>query len=63
MAIPMILPIAGQGMVPVFPGKRLVMCQGCDDGYEIPVQCLPVPAFGFALVVAPELTGLLNRPH
>jgi len=63
VTITVILPVAGQRVVVVPLGQRLVIRQRRDDGNEIACQRLPIRTFGLALVVAFELAGLLNRPH
>ena len=63
VTIAVVFPIAGQRVVAVLFGQRLIIRQGCDDGNKIAGQCRPMQAFGFLLVVALELAGLFNRPH
>jgi hypothetical protein len=46
-----ILPIAGQGMVAVAWLQRLVGQQGGQDGAKVGIECCPVLALGFALII------------
>jgi hypothetical protein len=43
--------------------ELLIARQERDNGEEIGVDRRPVAALGFALVVALELAGALNRPR
>lgn len=63
MAIPVILPVACQGMVAVSRLQRLLSEQGQQDRAKVSFECGPVLAFGFAFVVALELPGVVSRPH
>ncbi len=63
VTVPVILPVAGQRVVAMLLRQRLVIRQSRDDGPKIDRQRLPMLTFGFSLIVALELTGLLNRPH
>eukprot|EP01012_Entosiphon_sulcatum_P034746 TRINITY_DN44123_c0_g1_i1.p1 TRINITY_DN44123_c0_g1~~TRINITY_DN44123_c0_g1_i1.p1 ORF type:complete len:136 (+),score=4.50 TRINITY_DN44123_c0_g1_i1:270-677(+) len=63
VTVPVVFPVAGEGVVTVLLGQRLVIRQGCDDGNEIARQRLTMRAFGFAFIIAFEPAGLFNRPH
>lgn len=47
-------PIAAQVMVAAFDIERLVSRQRYENGPQIAIECGPVLAFGFALVIAFE---------
>lgn len=63
VAIPMVYPVARQGMVAVFRVQWLVGRQRPDNYNKIILKNFAVRSFGFPLQVALELAGLLNCPH
>jgi hypothetical protein len=61
VTIPMILPIAGQGMVAVMRFQQRVGQQQEQDGVEIVVEGDSVPTFLLAQIVPFELGGITVR--
>lgn len=63
VAIPVIFPVTGQGVVVVTLRQWLIAGKQGNHGQEILVQGLAVLAFFLTLVVALEGTGPPDRPH
>ena len=63
MAVPVISPLAAQGVVVVPRLQRPIVGQGLHDGSQDGVEVCPVPTPGLPLVVALELARPLNRPR
>ena len=61
MAIPAIAPAAGQCMLLTSRFERLVTGQGAEDGREVTLEGVPVPAFPLPSEIALELPCPLGR--
>lgn len=63
MAVPVIFPIASQGMVAVARFKRLIAGQRPQDRHQLSIERCTVLPLSPTFVVALELAGVLNPSH
>jgi len=63
VAVTVVFPVAGQRMVAMLLGQRLVVGQRLHDRHEVIRQRFAVRTFGLAFQITLELPGLFNRPQ
>ena len=63
MAIPMVVPVAGERMVAMARFKRFIFRQRLNEGNQDSIQRFGVLSFLLPFIVALELPRALNRPR
>ncbi len=63
VAVPMILPVASEGVVAVTRLQGLISQQCRQNSVKVGLEFGPVLAFGLSLVIPFELAGVVRRPH